>query len=154
MRAGGAAEGPVQRVGRELGGVALGGAQPAELGRDALGADARGVEQRGATHERDGGAAGGDDSAAAAGVEAGVEDASVGALRVERDREADQIAAGRAACRAGYGIIGHVTAPEGVFEMVDQLLGGCIHASECRARAWCYGLRRSPVRSRTCPARR
>ena len=99
----------------------LAGAQPAELRRDLGGADARGVEQRGAAHERDGGAAGGDRGAAAAGVEAGVSDAAVGAVRVERDREADQIAAGRAAGRAGERVVGRVPAPERVFEMVGQL---------------------------------
>ncbi len=105
----------MQRVGRELGCVALGWAQSAELRRDAAGADACGIEQRGATHKPDGGAAGGDDGAAAAGVEAGVNDVAVGAVRVERHRQADQIAASRATCRAGDRVVGHVTAPERVF---------------------------------------
>ena len=44
------AERAVQRVGRELGGVELGGDQPAQLRGDLAPADARGVEQRASAH--------------------------------------------------------------------------------------------------------
>ena len=81
-RAGDAAERAVQGVGGELGGVALGGDEPAELLGDLVGADARGVEQRGVAQQRDDRAAGCDRGAAAAGVEAGVGDRAVRAVGV------------------------------------------------------------------------
>ncbi len=148
----------VQRVGRQLRRVALGGAQPAELPRDLPRPDPRGVEQRRAAQQAHRGAAGGERGAAAARVEAGVRDAAVRAARIERDRHADQIAARGAAGGAGERVVRAVTAPERGFEMGDQLLplrgrcGGGAHPSECKAMTAL--LRRSPARSRRRPARR
>ena len=79
----GPAERAVQGIGGELGGVALGGAEPAELRFDLLGADPRGLEQRDAADQADGGAAGGDRRAAATRVEAGIEDPAGGAALID-----------------------------------------------------------------------
>ncbi len=68
----------------------------------------RGVEQGRARDEGYRGAAGGDGGAAAARVEAGVEDPPVGAVRVDREGDADQIAARGAAGSAGVGVRGRV----------------------------------------------
>ena len=139
-RAGGAAERAVQRVGGELGGVALGGAQPAEL--RARSRRRRSARRRaaGAAQQRDDGAAGGDRRAAAARVEARVGDRALRAVRIERERDADQIAAGGAAGGARDGVRGHVPAPVRAFEMACELLGARDHPSECRGRASVRGL--------------
>src|SRR5581483_10780570 len=105
-RAGAGAERAVQGVGGELGGVALGGVQAAELGGDLPGPHTSGVQQGGAAHERDGGAPDGDRGAAAGGVEAGVADRAAGAVGVERERDPDQVPAGGAAGGAGEGVGG------------------------------------------------
>jgi hypothetical protein len=118
LLAGGRAERAVQRVGGELGGVALGVAEPAELGGDLLGSDAGGVEQWRATKQADGGAAGGDRGAATARVEAGVGDRAVAAVGVERERDPDQVAAGGATGGAGAGAVRRVPAPERSFEVL------------------------------------
>ena len=60
----------------------------------------------------DGGAAGGDRRAAAAGVKAGVRDPPLGAGGVERERDAHQIAARRPAGGAREGVCRAVTAPQ------------------------------------------
>ena len=105
----------VQRVGGELGRVALGGAQPAELLRDLLGADARRVAAAGAPRTRPTTALPAAIArAAAARVEARVGDPPVGAVGIERERDADQIAAGRAARRAGEGVRGVLPARRAV----------------------------------------
>ena len=109
----------MQRVGGELGGVALGHAQSAELAAISsapiCAATSSGVPR--AAGRR--GAARGDRRAAAAGVKAGVEDPPV-AVAVQRERNADQIAArgsaGRASVRARRG----VPAPERSFQMRHQ----------------------------------
>ena len=76
------AERAVQRVGRQVGGVELAGAQPAELGGDRRAAHARRLEERRAAHELDRGARGGDRRPAARGLEPGVGDP----VAVDRDR--------------------------------------------------------------------
>src|ERR1019366_4427582 len=116
-------------------------AQPAELAGDLARADPRCVEQRGPAQQRHDSAAGCDGGTAAARVEPRVEDAPVGILAVERERDADQIAAGGAARSAGTGVVGHMPSAQRAFEMAAQLLRA--HPSECRARAW---LRRWPAR--------
>src|SRR5579875_2933981 len=121
-RARGGAERAVQRVGGELRGVLLGGAQPAELGGDVARADARCVEQRGAAHETHGGAAGCDRRAAAARVEARVGDAPVLAVGGERDRDAHEVAARGAAGRAGERVARPVPARERTFEVAGEQL--------------------------------
>ncbi len=108
LRACGGAERAVQRVGGELGGVALGRAEAAELGGDLLGTDARGVQQGAVAQQRDHGAAGRDRGAAAGGVEACVGQPPV---RVERKRDADQIAAGGSARGTRVRARGRVPAP-------------------------------------------
>ena len=77
------------------------------------------------------------------GVEAGVADAPLGVAGLERERDADQITAGRPAGRTGEGVIGDVAAPERVFEMAAELLLTGGHPDESRARS--RVLRRSPA---------
>ena len=81
-----------ERVGRDLGGVQLARAEPAQLGRDLRRADPRRVEHRAAAHERDRGASRGGRGAAAVGVEAGVGHA----VAVDAQRQRDLVAAGAA----------------------------------------------------------
>ena len=95
--AGGGAEGPVEGIRGELRGVALCGAQPAELCGEILRAEPRGVKQGNAPDAGHGGAPGGEHGAAAARVEAGVGDDAVGAVGVEGDREAYEVPARRSA---------------------------------------------------------
>ncbi len=114
--ASGRAERAVQRIGGELGGVHLRGQQPAQLLGDLLGADPRGVEQWAAADQRDGGRARGLGCAAAARVEARLVDLTPGALCAggERERDPDQIAAGRATRGARVGARGdRARAPAG-----------------------------------------
>ncbi len=117
----------MQGIGCELGGVALAHAEAAELGGDLAGADTRGVKQLALAHEADDGAAGGDHSAAATRVETGVTDARDGTVRVDRERDADQIAAGGSAGGRGECGLRGVTAPTGAFEMTGQLLCARAH---------------------------
>ena len=84
------AQGTGQRVGGQVGGVKLAGAQPTELVGDRVGADARCVEQRRAADKAHGGAGGGDGGAAPAGAEPCVEDT----VADDRDRQGDLVAAG------------------------------------------------------------
>ena len=91
-----------ERVGGDLGGVQLAGAETAELGRDLRRADARRVEDRAAAHERHRGAAGGGRRAAAVRVEAGVGDP----VAVDAQRQRDLIAARAAADGRGERVIG------------------------------------------------
>ena len=129
------AEGAVQRIGRQLRGVALGGAQPAELPGDLLGPDPGCAQQRRAAQQGDRRAAGRDRRAAAARVEAGVGDGPLRATRIDGQRDADQIAAGRAAGGARTGVGRDMPATQGVLEMIGEALGGGSHPAECRARS-------------------
>ena len=63
----------MERIGCELGGVELAGAEAAKLGRDLTGTHARRFEDRPAAHERHRGATRGERGAAALALEAGVE---------------------------------------------------------------------------------
>ena len=83
----------MQRVGRELGRVPLGGAEPAELIGDLIGPDARRLEQRRASHERHDRAPRGYRRAAAVGVEAGVGDPALPAVLVQRSEMRIEVAA-------------------------------------------------------------
>ena len=114
----------------------LAGVSPPSSARDRLGADQGRVQQGRAAQQRDDRTAGRDRGAAAAGVEAGVEDAPVGAVGVERERDADQIAARRPARGAGVRAGGGVPARERSFEVLDQARGEC-HTVECKD---CSGL--------------
>jgi hypothetical protein len=123
----------VERVGRELGRVALGGAQPSKLLRDRLGADPRRVEQGRLAEQAHGGAAGRHHRATAARVEAGILDRPVGAVGVDGERDADDVPARGSAGGAGEGVNGGVPAGQRTFKVVDQLLARA-HPSECKAR--------------------
>ena len=157
-RACGAAERAVQRVGCQLGSVALCGAEAAELGRDLIGPDARRVEQRRPPEHPDDSTAGGDARTAAARVGAGVGDPPEIAGGIERERDADEIAAGGASGRAGVSVGGRVPAPVGAFEMARQLAGTVVHTSECKGRVAPAARGGAPLRwpagSRTRPAGR
>jgi hypothetical protein len=91
-----AAQGPRQRLGRQLGGVELAGAQPAQRVGDRVRADARGVEHGRPAHQLDGGAPCRDGRTAARRLEAGLGDA----VALDRHADAHEIAAGGAAGRA------------------------------------------------------
>ncbi len=151
----GGAERAVQRVGGELDGVALGRGQPSELPRDRLGADQGRIQQGRVAQQRDDRTAGRDRGAAAARVEAGVEDAPVGSVGVECERDADQIAARRPARGAGVRAGGGVPARERAFEVLDQARGEC-HTVECKDCSGLAGRRRrrgpAAVRSARCAA--
>ena len=120
----GGSQRPVQRVGRELGRVALCEAQPAELLGDLLGADARRVQQRGPR------------SSPTAALPAAIvlpqplaskpasRDPPLGAGGVERDRHAHQIAARRSAGGAREGVRRTVTAPQRSAQVLRELLSG------------------------------
>ncbi len=131
----GRAKAPVKRVGRELGGMPLGGAEPAELQRDLIGADARRLEQRRSPHQRDDGAPRCDRRAAAVGVKARRGDPALAAVLLQAQRDADQIAARGSAGGAGERALGALPAAERVFQMVCQVLPAYAHPSECRARS-------------------
>ena len=73
---GGLAQRPRERVGGQVGGVQLAGAEAAQLGRHVGAADARGLQQRRAANEIDARARGGRQRAAARGLEARVDDVS------------------------------------------------------------------------------
>ena len=88
-------EGAVQRVGREVGGVQLAGAQPAQLGRDDPCADAGGVEDVGAVDELDRRGRRGLRGAAARRVEGGLRDA----VPLHAEGDPDEVAAGGATRR-------------------------------------------------------
>ena len=117
LRACGGAQRAVERVSRELGRVALGCAQSAELSGDRIGVDAGRVKQRRAAHVANGGAARGEERAAPAAVEARVVDPPLGAVAVDRHGHADQIPAGGSTGGAGEGVRRTVSAPVRVFDL-------------------------------------
>ena len=92
----GRAQRAVQRVGRQLGGVALGGQEPAEGSGHLVRPDARGVQHRRALHELDRGACGRAGGGAARRLEAGLGHP----VAHHADRQLHQVAAGRSAGRA------------------------------------------------------
>ena len=104
MFARGPAERAVQRVAGQLGRMLLCRAEAPELSRDLRGADACGIQQTRTADQLHRGAARGDRRAAAARVEARVENPPVRAGAIDGDRYADQVAAGRTAGRAAAGI--------------------------------------------------
>ena len=116
---GGGAERLMQRVGGQLGGVELAGREAAELVGDLARADPRRGEQRRALRQRDGGGRRGDRRAAAGGLESGGRHA----LAVQREVDPDQVAARRAAGRAGERLRGYVTAPVRVVQVLGEALG-------------------------------
>ena len=123
----------MQRVGSELGGMALGGVQPPQLGGDLLHADARGGQQWRAAHKCDRGRASGECCAAAGGIEASVGDRAIGARGVEREGDAHEIAARGSTGGAGVCVVGRVPAPARALQMRgEERLGG--HAAEFRRR--------------------
>jgi hypothetical protein len=93
----GRAQRPVQRVGRQLGGVALRRDQAAERVGDRVRRHARRFQQRLALDQLHHRAAGGADGAAALGVEAGLGDP----VPFQPDRDSHEVAAGGAAGSAG-----------------------------------------------------
>src|ERR1700733_16090499 len=102
----------MQCVGCQFCGVALGGAQPAELLLDVLCTDACGAEQRQAAQEAHCSAASSDRGTTTASVEASVLDQPVWAIGVERDGDADQVPT---CCPAGsprVGVRGRVPLPD------------------------------------------
>ncbi len=141
----GTSQSAMQRISRQLGCVALGGAEPAQLLCYLLRADPRGCQQRASAQQANGRAASCNARPAAARVEAGILDAPLRAMRVDGERDANQIAARRPAGGTGEGVRWRMPPPERPFEVVDQLLASAPHSSECTART--VALRRSPVRS-------
>ncbi len=129
------AERAVQRIGGQLHGVSLAGAEAAQLRGDLLSADPRRNEQRRCAHHAHDGAAGGDRGAATARVESGVRDLPLCARGIERQRNPDQIAAGRTARGAGESIVGHVPASARTFEMTAEMLIARVHTSESKGSA-------------------
>ena len=158
----GRAERAVKGVGRELRGVTLGCAEPAQLARDLPRADLRRVEQRRPARERDHGAARRDHRAAPARVEACLRDASrarsPGSIASEMRTRSPQAAPPAAPV---CGVRRHVAASEGAFEVACQLLRARAHSSESKA-AYARsgrgfrggGLRRRPGVARRRPAGR
>ena len=122
LRARRLAERPVQGVRGKLGRVALRRDQTAQRSRDLVGADARRIEQLAALRERRSGASGGDRAAAAVRVEPRGDDA----LAVEGHRHPHDVAAGRAAGRAGACARRHEAAPVRTLEMLAQRHGTSI----------------------------
>jgi hypothetical protein len=108
----------VQGVGSELGGMTLGGAEPTQLGGYLARADTRGAEQGPSMQHADGGAAGRNGGSTTAGVEPGVDDCAVGAVGVDRERDANQVSACGAAGGACEGVVRTVAASTWRFEMV------------------------------------
>ncbi len=98
---GGAGQGAVQGVGRELGGVSLGRGQAADLGVDLLDADAGGDEDGLAVDHLGRGGRGGAHRPAALGVEAGGGDPPV----LDPQRDPREVAAGGAPGGAGEGAL-------------------------------------------------
>ena len=109
----------MQRVGGELGGVTLGRSQPPELLRDRLGSDPGRLQQREIAQQGDDRTAGRDRGAATARIEPDVEDATIGAVGVQCERDANEIAAGRAARGASVRARGSVSARERSFEVLQ-----------------------------------
>ena len=110
----------MQRVGREVGGVQLAGAETAERGGDLWRADPRGVEQSGALDELDGGARRGDHRPAAGGLESRRADA----LPLDREREAHEIATGGAPCNPVRGVADRAAAAAGAQQVILEALVG------------------------------
>ena len=98
----------MERVGRELGDVALRGHEPAQRGVDLVGPDARGIEEGLSLDQLDDGASGRRQRTAALGVEARLGDA----LALDPHADAQQVAAGRATGHARVGRVGE-NAPSG-----------------------------------------
>ena len=98
----------------------LAGVSPPSSSAICSGADPRRLQQRSVTQQRDDGAARGDRRATAARVETRVCDAVVRVLGVERQRDADQIAAGRPAGGARVRAVGDMPACERSFEMLGK----------------------------------
>ena len=130
MRARGQAERAVQRVRRELGRVALGGGQPAQLALDLIGADPRRVEQRRTAQQGNRRAAGRENGTAAARVEARLEHAAGGVALPNSDGDPHQIAARGTAGGTGAGAVGHEPAALRVVQVLLEALGGRAHANE------------------------
>jgi hypothetical protein len=115
--------------------MALGGTQATELPGDVPRADARRVQQRCVAEQADSRASGRERRSTATRVEADVIDPPLAAVRVDRERDADQVAAGRASGGPGEAALGRVPAAERTFEMVAELLARS-HSSECTTSAF------------------
>ncbi len=109
-----ATECPVQGIGRKLGRVALGDAEPAELGFDLLRAEPRSIEQRRAADQADDGTASRNHCATTACVKASIHDAPLRATGVNHQRDSDEVTACSATSRTGEGVLGHMSAPGGL----------------------------------------
>jgi hypothetical protein len=113
---GGSPDRRVQGVRRQVGGVELARRQPAELVRDVVRRDARGGEHRRVLHELDDCAAGSLRGAAAERVEAGLGHA----VALDPQRDPHEVAAGRAAGRAGVRRAGQAAASAGRVEVIVE----------------------------------
>ena len=115
--------------------MALGDRQSAQLALDLIGADSRGVEQRGIAQQGNRLAARRESRAAAARVEARVEDAAGGVALLESDRDPHQIATRSTACGTGARAVRHVPATVRVVQVLLEALAGRAHPTESRASA-------------------
>ena len=124
--ANGGAEGAVQGIRGELGGVMLGRAQAAELGGDRLRPDSSAVEDGPPAHQRHRGASGGESRPAPARVEGRRDHA----LCLHGHRQAHQVPARRAARRAAVPARGLRAPADRVVQV--RLEGARLHRSESR----------------------
>ena len=115
----------MQCIGREVGGVQLAGAQPAQLGRDDACADAGGVEDVGAVDEIDRGGRRGLRGAAARRVEGGLRDA----VPLDAEGDPDEVAAGGATRGA---VVRAGRRRTTVARMAQVILEALVHAPESR----------------------
>ncbi len=114
----------MERVGGQLGDVALRRHEASEGARDLVGADQRGVEHAGALDELDDRARGRRERAAALGVEARLGHA----VALHADGEADEVAAGGSSRRTGVRMPGEGAAPARRIEVFGETAQG-LHAS-------------------------
>ena len=116
----------MQGIDRQLGRVALGPTEAAELRFNLAHAHACGVQQPCAADQGDHGAARRHRRSATARIEARGRDPSLAVARLERQRDPDQIAARRATRGSRERLGRHTTPPQRPFQMLGEALPGAL----------------------------